>query len=1385
MFGKIDKTFRLGVFLFAAACLAAAPVLSQAFEQPDPGSQWSQASSGAPALETADCNSDGQPDDPTDCNNNGEPDVCDIVFNRTSDCNSNGIPDECEVPTGGSDFCYDAPYICPDVTYAGTLEGKTFDPPGYCSTNGDARDVWYRYVPAIDCGNVTNSTLVNISISACSDSFVPLVSVHSECPGVCDDEKAAGPRGEWDCLYDPCATPAVVTVEINQTYYISVAAADGPIGDGRYTLEITSGGGGTLCCAIGPENPTGGDDCNSNGVLDDCELTRTALFSVDYDKGLLREINQYTGETQKIIVPSLQGRMILGGVGLDQNPTTGELWAVLWSYSTDEFGSPRLTIDRGGEGEFQDLVRIDPRTGKAQIVGPIDFDYDIRELAFNTDGTRLFAVTGENGLDSESLFELSQSDASMTFLTALTSGGQGEAIAFNDEDGLIYRLGGIEPNLTLGPAGQVFETIDPGTLAISSLEGPTAYSRPAGMTYNADDGKVPFFVADDPLLKSRGVFNGSLWRQSAESPAFDVGGLDHLASGLALAVVDEDCNSNGIPDECDIADQTSLDCNLNGVPDECEDDCNSNGIPDECEIGGLYSADGDSCCSDGYIHVLDPTTAETRRVITVFLAESGWDMYGIKGLARNPLTGELFGLIKAYDYGNQGALSGGTWLLCKINRFNGLATIIRNMGDYYQYAGLAFDDTGRLFAVTGDGGSDPETLFELDPEAGWESLRCDFGRGDSGETLAFNADNGLLYHASGDSYSSNVATGDPEPQFGQIFESLDVPVGGKAAVTIDCTTTDIPLSGNEQVGRARALTWWAEEGVFLFTGGGLHRLTSDGVVTFIGDLNHTSKGLVYIAGTASDCNGDGIPDDCEPDCDENGIPDACEIRDCDGSPACGDCNFNGIPDGCDLAEGIEEDCNENGVPDSCELGDDYLYSIDKNNDMLRIFDKDTGESLWDVTITMADQYVYDGSGLAVNPVTGELWGIVNTAESGDESSRSDDHRHLAIIDPLTGVATDIGRIADRNNNRKFGAIAFDSAGTLYGLTGASGTDSESLFTFDQSDATATLFLELPEICSDGGFAMAYNPEDGRLYRASDLLIEEEIGTVGGCTPSLEAIDISTLAIETFELSGNEVNDFKAMTWDAEAGRFLLAARGYPTPTSQPATAGERGLGDTAFFGVSATGEASFLTYYYPTSKGLAFLNPYRGSDCNSNGVLDVCETDCNSNGIPDDCDIANETSTDCNSNGIPDECDAALALGACPDTITIQATDAGGIVVQYPTPPASGGCSPVVTVDPPSGTLFPVGTTTVTVTATDQLGNELSCSFDVVVLGPDAPGGGENPPPGGQPTPPGGFCLPFLFQTLCGVPLCAGPCFAGGMLSSIIGIFGLRVLVRRRYRRRR
>ena len=52
----------------------------------------------------------------------------------------------------------------------------------------------------------------------------------------------------------------------------------------------------------------------------------------------------------------------------------------------------------------------------------------------------------------------------------------------------------------------------------------------------------------------------------------------------------EDCNGNGILDQCDVTVGTSEDCNGTLIPDECEiaagtsEDCQPNAVPDECDI---------------------------------------------------------------------------------------------------------------------------------------------------------------------------------------------------------------------------------------------------------------------------------------------------------------------------------------------------------------------------------------------------------------------------------------------------------------------------------------------------------------------------------------------------------------------------------------------------------------------------------------------------------------------------------------------------------------------------------------------------------------------------------------------------------------------------------
>ena len=90
--------------------------------------------------------------------------------------------------------------------------------------------------------------------------------------------------------------------------------------------------------------------------------------------------------------------------------------------------------------------------------------------------------------------------------------------------------------------------------------------------------------------------------------------------------------------------------------------------------------------------------------------------------------------------------------------------------------------------------------------------------------------------------------------------------------------------------------------------------------------------------------------------------------------------------------------------------------------------------------------------------------------------------------------------------------------------------------------------------------------------------------------------------------------------------------------------------------------------------------------------------------------------------GAVDACDASVAVIdttapdiTCPANISIEILSPGGATVAYPPPSATDTCdaSVNVTCDPLSGSTFPVGTTSVTCTATDASGNVSACGFDI------------------------------------------------------------------------
>lgn len=223
-----------------------------------------------------------------------------------------------------------------------------------------------------------------------------------------------------------------------------------------------------------------------------------------------------------------------------------------------------------------------------------------------------------------------------------------------------------------------------------------------------------------------------------------------------------------------------------------------------------------------------------------------------------------------------------------------------------------------LFAVSGDGGANRQALWSVDPLTAIPSLLVTFQAVVAGVTdgEALAALGGEIYRLSGRNSTSN----------GQVLNDVPYPslVFGSTSLTGD------------PYGEAGGMT--ASGGGFLmaesFNAGtrGLFSVTTGGVVTRLGDIDHRNKGLAFdLAGTT-------------------------------------------------------------------------LYAVESGNPpSLRTLNPATGATLTSVLMTPTPA-IQGATGLAVHPITGELWVLLSFAPGTP--------RTLATVNPATGVTTNVGVVDD-------------------------------------------------------------------------------------------------------------------------------------------------------------------------------------------------------------------------------------------------------------------------------------------------------------------------------------------------------------------------------------
>jgi hypothetical protein len=240
---------------------------------------------------------------------------------------------------------------------------------------------------------------------------------------------------------------------------------------------------------------------------------------------------------------------------------------------------------------------------------------------------------------------------------------------------------------------------------------------------------------------------------------------------------------------------------------------------------------------------LDPDTAaiDAETPITLIMTEDSYlipiALYAGKGLAVDPTTGEMWAIIEFVRVDTYSIYTA----LVRVNPHTGVAVPV---GDpiaaplSYLYAGLAVDLESIVYGVTGNGGGEKavdtlHALYEIDTSDTSETFVIEFPEpGEDrtpGEVIAFNTDDGLLYHATGDS------EGVPA---GRLFRALDLTIPALTGVTL--------TTGEDSWRRPTAMTYAPGTSQFYLadSGGdfpGLFRMTlAGGAATeeFIGDIMH-------------------------------------------------------------------------------------------------------------------------------------------------------------------------------------------------------------------------------------------------------------------------------------------------------------------------------------------------------------------------------------------------------------------------------------------------------------------------------------------------------------------------------------------------------------------
>lgn len=233
------------------------------------------------------------------------------------------------------------------------------------------------------------------------------------------------------------------------------------------------------------------------------------LYSCDQASPNLHTLDPDPGGTLTTTLITLDNGDAVGRNGLATHPGTQELWAIICA-----------------NGGVRALATVDPATGNAITVGVLSTGF--AGIAFDC-SPNLYGVTGYHGTPAETLFRLSTVDASETQLLTLGAGNDGETIAFNPTDRLMYQASGHFDACVDDFSGRCFENIELGSLTTTNIDISTTALVDAGAQ------AVTWSATHNAFYWKQNHGNGPLFRVSADGTnVVNLGDMDHQTKGLVF-----------------------------------------------------------------------------------------------------------------------------------------------------------------------------------------------------------------------------------------------------------------------------------------------------------------------------------------------------------------------------------------------------------------------------------------------------------------------------------------------------------------------------------------------------------------------------------------------------------------------------------------------------------------------------------------------------------------------------------------------------------------------------------------------------------------------------------------------------------------------------------